>query len=293
MESRFEVKVHKECNMEIYLATERAFHLIPQITVEVAQDRLEQKKTNLVAGTVGALLSRPKPEEIQVVSLESRLEPFWLICAFMHTAFDRNSSYTIPVSGAEVKTVSMLGQDLPVTPNPKGGASFTINGLEHCVEERRASFNFDGSGVKVDMSKYLTCAKTEISDWKNFAPEGTLVVPPQARATTVVRTVLAEMIKPVQAQVIHEERVNLETIELNFRPVYALEYEWVGKGKRVVLEFDAVTGEVRTGGRKLSAQIKNVVTRDLIFDVTADAVGMLLPGGSIAVKLVKAVVDHK
>ena len=279
--------------MEIYLATERAFHLIPLITLEVAHDRLEQKKANLVAGTVGALLSRPKPEEIQMVSVESRLEPFWLISAFVHTAFDRNCSYAIPVSGTEVQTVSTLGQDLPVTPNGKGGASFTINGLEHCIEERRASFNFDGSGVKVDMSKYLACAKSEIADWANFAPAGTLVVPPQAHATTVVRTVLAEMIKPVQAQIIHEERVNLETIELNFRPVYALEYEWTAKEKRVVLEFDAITGDIHSGGRKLSDQIKNVVTRDLIFDVTADAVGILVPGGSIAVKLVKAVVDHK
>ena len=279
--------------MDIYLATERAFHLIPQITLEVAHDRFEQKKTNLVAGTVGALLSRPKPEEIQMVSVESRLEPFWLINALVHTAYDRNCSYTIPVSGIEVQTVSTLGQDLPVTPNAKGGASFTINGLEHCVEERRASFNFDGAGTKVDMSKYLACAKTEIADWANFAPVGTLVVPPQAHATTVVRSVLAEMIKPVQAQIIHEERVNLETIELNFRPVYALEYEWAAKGKRVIVEFDAITGDMHSGGRKLSDQIKNVVTRDLIFDVTADAVGMFVPGGSIAIKLVKAVVDHK
>jgi hypothetical protein len=293
MDSISKKKVPKEYLMDIYLATEKAFHLIPQIALEVARDRLEQKKTNLVAGTVGALLSRPKPEEIQMISVENRLEPFWLVSALVHTAFDRNCSYTIPVSGTEVHTVSTLGQDLPVTSNPKGGASFTINGLEHCIEERRASFYFDGAGAKVDMSKYANCAKSEIADWATFAPEGTLVVTPQARATTVVRTVLAEMIKPVQAQIIHEEWVNLEAVELNFRPVYALEYEWAGKGKRVVLEFDAITGDVRTGGRKLSDQIKNMVTRDLIFDVTADAVGMLVPGGSIAVKLVKAAVDHK
>ena len=34
--------------MDIYLAAERAFHLIPQISLEVARDRLEQKKTSLV-----------------------------------------------------------------------------------------------------------------------------------------------------------------------------------------------------------------------------------------------------
>jgi hypothetical protein len=86
--------------------------------------------------------------------------------------------------------------------------------------------------------------------------------------------------------------VDVEALELNFRPVYAFEYEWAAKGKRVVLEFDALTGEMHSGGKKLSHQIKSVLTRDLLFDVTADAAGMLVPGGSIAIKLVKAVVDR-
>ena len=106
--------------MDIYLAAERAYHLIPQITLEVARDRLEQKKTGLVSGTLGALISRPKPEDIQIVSFENRLEAFWLINVFVHTVFERNQTYTVPVSGKEVDHVSALGQDLPVNINNKG-----------------------------------------------------------------------------------------------------------------------------------------------------------------------------
>ncbi|MBE3120345.1 MAG: hypothetical protein IMZ50_16530 [Candidatus Atribacteria bacterium] len=279
--------------MDIYLAAERAFHLVPQISLEVARDRLEQKKTSLVTGTLGALIARPKPEDIQIVSFESRLEAFWLINVFVRTVYERSHTYTISVSGAEVHHVTALGQDLPVTANPKSGASFSLNGVEHCVEERRQSFTFDGTGTKMDLSKYQSFEKSEIADLGQFAPAGVLVVPPQAHATTVVRAVLAEVIKPVQAQVIHEERVNVEALDINFRPVYAFEYEWVTKGKRVILEFDGLTGEVHSGGKKQNDQIKGYVTRDLIFDVTADAVGLIVPGGSIAVKLVKAVVDRR
>lgn len=85
-------------------------------------------------------------------------------------------------------------------------------------------------------------------------------------------------------------------MDLNFRPVYALEYEWAAKGKKVVVEVDALTGEMRTGGKKLSdqlKQLKGMLTRDMLFDVTADAVGLIVPGGSIAVKIVKAVVDYR
>jgi hypothetical protein len=279
--------------MDIYLAAERAFHLIPQISLEVARDRLEQKKTSLVTGTLGALITRPKPDDIQIVSFENRLEAYWLINVFVHTVFERNQTYTIPVNGKEVDHVTALGQDLPVNVNNKGAANFSLIGVEHCIEESRDSYTFDGSGNKIDMSKYNSFAKTEISNLGQFTPAGVLVVPPEAHASTIVRAVLANVIKPVQAQVIHEEKVTVEALDINFRPVYALEYEWVPKGKRVVLEFDGLTGEVHAGGKKLNDQIKDMVTRDLIFDVTADAVGLIVPGGSIAVKLVKAVVDRR
>ena len=279
--------------MDIYLADEKAFYYIPQVSLEVAHDRLEQKKAGLVAGTVGALLSRPRPEEIQVVSTESRLEPFWLVSAFARTVYDRNRTFVVPVTGQEVKQVTILGQQLLVAAGAKASASFSLEAIEHCVEEGRLSYTFDSiSGQKADFTRYLNFAKTEINDLDNFAPENTLVVPPQARASAVVRPLLTELIKPVVAQVIHEERLNIEAIELNFRPIYAFEYNWAAKGKRVIVEFDALTGDAHSGGKKLENQIKKMVTRDFIFDVTADAAGMLIPGGSIAVKLFKAVVDR-
>jgi hypothetical protein len=49
---------------------------------------------------------------------------------------------------------------------------------------------------------------------------------------------------------------------------------------------------VRTGGKTWGDQFKELISSDLLFDVTADAAGMLLPGGSIAVRFVKAVVER-
>ena len=281
--------------MDIYLAAEHAYHYIPQFSVDVARDRVEQKKVNLVAGMLGALFSRAKPEELQLATVENRVEPFWLLAASSRTSYDRAHTYTVTTGGPEVKNVTVFGQDLPVTPQPKGTPSFTLTGVEHCVQELRTQQTFDGiTGTKVDLLKYANFAKTEIADISTFAPDGVLVVPPQVKANAVVRQVTAEVVQPVQnVQAIHEERVDIETVDLNFRPMYAFEYEWAAKNKRVVIEFDPLTGEIHTGGKRLSDQIKGLLTRDLIFDVTADAFGTLVPGGSIAVKLVKAVVDQK
>lgn len=284
--------------MDISLAAEKAYHYVPQVTIEVARDRIEQKKTNLVAGTVGALLSRPKPEEIQLVAVENRLEAFWQVAVAGRTVYDRSRTFSVPVGGPDVVRVTLFGQEVVVDPKAKGGPALTVTGVEHCVQALRVTQTFDGiTGEKADFAKYLNFSKTEITDLAAFAPENTLVVPPQVRATAVVRQVVAEVVKPVQnAQVIHEERVDVETIDLNFRPVYAFEYDWAAKNKRAVIEFDALSGELRSGGKKWSDQLagltRGLVTRDLVFDVTADAIGMIVPGGGIAIKLVKAVVDR-
>ena len=278
--------------MDISLAEEHAYYFVPQISLDDARDRIEKKKTTLVAGMFGTLISRPNQAEIQTVSEESRLEPFWMVTAKSHTGYDRQQVYTIPIKGDEVQEVTVLGQRLKL--NSKGTPSFTLNGIEHCVEEHEVKRFFDGlTGQKADLSRFQKFTKTEITDLNNFAPQGMLVVPPQMKATAIIRQVLGEAIQPVtKAQIIHEERVDVEVLELNFRPVYAFEYEWSAKGKRVVVEFDALLGDTRSGGRKWSDDIKGILTRDLFFDVTADAVSMLVPGGGIAVKLVKAVVDR-
>lgn len=279
--------------MDISLANERAFQITPQVPFDVARVRVDDKKANLVAGTVGALLARPRPEDIRLLAAENRLEPFWHIAIASRTRYDRNRSYTVTMSGPEVQQVTLLEHQLAVSPNAKGGPSVTLNGVEHCQEEHRVARTFDGlTGERTDLSKYLTFASLEITNLESFVPEGVFVVVPQARATAVVRQVMAEAVQPVQAQMIHEERVDVEKIDLYFRSVYAFEYEWTAKGKKVVVEYDALTGEMRGGGKRLADQIRGMVTRDLLFDVTADAVGMIVPGGGIAVKLVKAVVDR-
>lgn len=284
--------------MDIYLASEHTYYFPPQVALEAARDQVEQKKTGLIAGMVGTLLTRPRPEDVHLTAVENRLEPFWLVTLFTRTVYNRQRTYVVPVTGPEVQRVTVLGQEVMVEPKAKGAPSFSLAGVEHCLEEQRLSYTFDGlSGHRADLSKYLSFAKTEILDLATFAPENVLVVPPQVRASAVVRQVMAEVVRPVQqAQEILEERVEFEVMDLNFRPVYALEYEWAAKGKKVVVEFDALTGEMRTGGKKLSdqlKQLKGMLTRDMLFDVTADAVGLIVPGGSIAVKIVKAVVDYR
>ena len=279
--------------MDIYLAKESAYHYIPQVSLEIALDRLEQKKVQLVSGTLGKLISRAKPEDINITSVEKRLEAYWQINVRLFTEYERNRTYHIALSGAEIDQVTILGKELPVITDKKDSASLSLEGVEHCVEESRHEFTFDGEGVEKEMSQYSVYAKTEVLDFENFAPDDMLVVPPKALASTIVRSILSKVIKPVEADVILEERIDINKLEINFRPVYAIEYLWVPKEKQVVLEFDALTGEILGHGKKIGDQVKQILTPDLLFDVSSVAAGALVPGGGLAVKLIKVAYDQK
>jgi len=61
---------------------------------------------------------------------------------------------------------------------------------------------------------------------------------------------------------------------------------------RGVVELDAVTGEMRNT-QALMARLSRTVTRDSLFDVGADTISLLVPGGGIALKMAKMAIDAK
>ena len=279
--------------MEITLAQERAFQLLPHVRGDQARALAEERKVSLVAGTFGSLFTRPKPDEIQLTYAEHRLEPLWRLSGQMRTVYDRQRPYTLTAAGTEVKQLTLLGQTLPVESREKGGPVVTLMAVEHCEEDQRFDRIFDSQGAqRPEWSRYLTFAAEEIPDLVAFQPEGVIVVAPETRAAAVTRQVMAEVVRPIKAQVIHEERVTLDAIDLYFRPSYAFEYHWAAKGKRVVIECDGLTGEIRTGGATFQDQFRKVMNREVLFDISAEAVGAVIPGGGIAIRLAKAVVDR-
>jgi hypothetical protein len=165
---------------------------------------------------------------------------------------------------------------------------------EHCRSEFTGDAFIDGlTGTPVaDRESLFAGARAEVSDIASLAKDGTIVLPPEQRASYVVRQLMAEIMKPVQADTMLEESVVLEATDLLYRPLWAFEFAWQGKGKQGVVEIDAVTGQTRQG-KALVSTIRSILTRDVLFDVGADTVGLLVPGGSIAVKLAKAAMDRK
>ena len=119
----------------------------------------------------------------------------------------------------------------------------------------------------------------ELTDLTEFAArDNTIVVPPEIRASFVMRQALQTMLKPVQADVIFEEVVTVEAIDLYYRPIFAYEFRWKTKDKTAVAEIDGLTGDMRNA-KSLRQQMNIPISRDALFDIGADTVGMLVPGG--------------
>ena len=104
----------------------------------------------------------------------------------------------------------------------------------------------------------------------------------------LVRKVLLSLPRPIKADKIYEGTANINILDLYFRPIYTFEYKWEKRGKTTVAEIDGITGKEISKGVTFSEKVKKIMTSDLIFDVSAEAANLIIPGSGIAFKFIKA-----
>jgi hypothetical protein len=278
--------------MDIELGSQRILMLEEREGVDALRQRAMDKRTQAFGTGLGSLLQRAKADEIDLVTTQRRLEPFWHVVGRAHYVYDRRREYPVVASAPEVREVTVHDTTYPVVDAGRNARTFTLNVVEHCREEIAHDVTVDArTGAPVpDSAAVLAGSHREVTDPATLAEGDTIVVTPEHRASFVVRKLLSEMLKPVQADTIIEETLTLETTDLVYRPIWAFEFHWRPKDRRGVVEIDAVTGAVRAGG-SLLPQLGRVITRDALFDIGADTIGLLVPGGSIAVKVARAALD--
>lgn len=278
--------------MDVTLAQERVFVLEERLSFDEIQQRAMDRRVQAFGSGIGALLQRPKPDEISLIAKQRRLEPLWHVAGRAVYVYERDRDYNVAPSAPDVEAITVNG--IRYDGQPGGPRTFRMPAREHCRSEFKGESFIDGlTGTPVtDQAALMAGPHSEVTDIAALASDGTVVLPPEHRASYVVRQLMTEIMKPVQADTMLEESVALETTDLLYRPMWAFEFTWQGKGKQGVVEIDAVTGQTRQG-KALVSTIRGILTRDVLFDVGADTVGLFVPGGSIAVKLAKAAMDRK
>ncbi|MBU0495684.1 MAG: hypothetical protein KKA73_06705 [Chloroflexi bacterium] len=277
--------------MEITLAEEQAFFLPPTITPEQARERAWDYKVGAF-GTLTKLWSRPKPTEITLSYSEMRYEPFWHVICQTRYVYDRRRDYRLLVPGPEVEALTIAGERRAVVRQDSGN-HIVLQATEHCREEEHLVRVLDArtGEEQPEWGAYLEYPAHEIENLETFAPAGAFVMPPQIRASSIVREMLGKLLRPIQADQMLEEMVRVDQVHLYYRPIYAFEYYWEAKERYAIVELDGLTGDRHEGGQMVRQQLQGMLNKELLFDIGVDTVDLIVPGGGIAMKLARVVVD--
>lgn len=278
--------------MDIALAKERALLLKEQLTMDQAEGRAWSKKVDAFGRMVkvASLLQRPKDDDFELIYKEHRYQPFWHIVCSARYIYERQREYPLTLSNPEVEVVTIDNREYYPT-----NGRIVLKGTEHCREEPRREVFTDAytNQPDPDLAAYLQQPANEIpmSYMDELSGQGLIVVPPQARATAAVRDVLLGILKSVQADHILEDHVEVERVDLYYRPIYAFQYRWKSKEREAILEYDGVTGAMETDGRTYQQYIGKLLDLAFLFDVGAETIDLLVPGGGLAIKLARKGID--
>ena len=278
--------------MEFKIASERVWKLEVQVNAANAESKASIRKLDAFGALskLTGFFQKPNPEDFELQYKELRYQPFWHIATKAHYVYDRDIHYQIENVKSEVKTTTIEGKEYQIT-----NGHLHIPATEHCQNDLQQEKLIDAlTGVDLpNLKRYIEKGGVEVKNDRVSDGFSTteILVPPQYRVSGIMREMLASMIKGIQADKIFEEEIELTCIDLYYRPVYAFKFYWKSKKQEGIIELDAITGDINSGTRIFSEYLGKAIDRNFLFDLGADAAGMFIPGGSIAVKMAKKVMD--
>lgn len=266
--------------MNVELADERFLILTDRFSMDHAEGRASTKRIDAFGtlAKVTGFLSKPKEDDFELVYRERRLQPFWRLTCAADYLYERTRRYAVKVPAA-VETVAAYGQTLSAVEG-----EITFEGLETCREAVRKESLYDALTKQPDatLSRYLQYDGVAVAPEgvQTAAGEGTIVVPPVAKAPELIRDALSGVITRIEADRVIEERIRVEAVELYYRPIYAFRYRW--QNKEAIVEFDGLTGEVKAGGSTFENYLGKVMDPAFLIDASVEAATLFIPGARLA-----------
>lgn len=265
--------------MDITIGEEKIIELVSPLTEDNIREKALAKRVDAF-GQLIRFVQRPKPDEIEIAQTQKRYEPFWYGAARAFYKYDRRHRYQVPVA-PEVQAVTIYENDHAVEKH-----AFPLDAIEHCKEELVQELMLEPQhGHERDYKRYLAFSGRDVENLEALRAENTLVVFPEVRSSFLVGKLTQALMKTIQADKIYEQRIDVDKVILYLRPVYAFEFFWKSRDKRQVIEFDALTGELRAEAGQIKKQLTDVLENDDLFDIGSDVVGTFVPGANIAIKL--------
>ena len=270
----------------IHIEGEKLLVLEDVLGMERARKLAEDHKVKAF-GVLAGLFSRPQPEDIAVVYEEKRFDAFWRVVGAARFEYKRRKAYKVPVEHM-VKEIEVMGKMFQTHPD---APFFELEGEERCVEEYRQEVIVNAqTGNAEDFSKYIDFLSQEISSTDALTKDGTPVVALEAKPAFLVRQVVNNLIKPIQADKILDEQIGITQLALYFVPIYTFELHWKTKDKRVTISYDGVTGELMPNSNKIAERLRKSFTNEEIFEFGKEAANFI-PGGGLAMMVGRKAIE--
>lgn len=236
----------------------RCFLLEPIINESQAFTQAGEYKPKVFGFDIGRYLPFGKKDKMRVEArlLQRRLVSFWNVRCTSRFDYSRLNDYQITAHNPDAIMISVQGPqgqsvDLRVDQTGRSGGRVSLSGIERCVTTRDQTEWCDSyiqpqEGLTPQQAQqdqkrlqdYTVQNPMQIHDLEEFASSvsingkprfedkvETIVVPPLETADAVVKRVMRKVMVSIDASVIHDWRLRVETVDLYFRPLFVFRFE--------------------------------------------------------------------
>ncbi|MFO8016079.1 MAG: hypothetical protein R6U32_03170 [Candidatus Woesearchaeota archaeon] len=235
----------------------------------------------------GMLSVFDKSENIVITHHEKRYEPFWHIVGESYIDYLRSNKYGFQVD-PQVRSVKIAGKTFDIS-GEKPYCSFEAE--DHCAEHYTKEMITDaveGKQREKELKKYLDFKTKNIKETEDLMGKDRVVVPAKIKAAYLIRGFVKDLIKPVQADKVLNEIVEIKRRALFFRPIHAFEFTNKRNKKKGVIEVDALTGDV-SKGKVYKTELAELVPEGALFDVGAELASCVIPGAALGAEISKVI----
>lgn len=237
---------------------------IPQITENIPQMKVIVYKSRVDPATLKQMaeemknelfvkrFSKPKPEDIQVVSVDKYYEPYVLVDAKYKIEYFTKKTYTIEVT-EKAKEVKLLGKSfnpqriaIPNGETDQFRSVIYLEGQEGSLYDDSAYFILDKNGKEISPDQVPIAPSEDnpkklLKEFKKKTRKGKLS---NKEVILIAKTKLIK--RPSDVDVINSEEFQITEHATIYNPIYVITFRNIKTKEEKTINIDGVTSEVIT-----------------------------------------------
>jgi len=190
---------------------------------------------------------RPKPEDVQYVSIDKHYEPYIYVNGKYSSEYCRKQSFHLPVED-DTEEIFILGKmfkpEMVDNPNDETHKFVTLQGEKHYFHEKEANLILDKEGREVPLEQ-IPLAPSEEDPKKIFEEYKDKIEQPQISPEKEIEILRARIVqKPEVTDKIAKELFEVSERSLIYTPIYKITFQNVKTGEKKIVKMDGVTARI-------------------------------------------------